>query len=68
LGVSESWNAQENYSNIDYHPINLDNQIYNPSIFPVFPGCTSSPTDPNHDGLYEDINGNGNQDFDDVVK
>lgn len=34
---------------------------------PVFPGYTSSPTDLDHDGLYEDINGNGGVDFDDVV-
>lgn len=27
LGVSESWNDQENYTYIDYHPIDLDNQI-----------------------------------------
>jgi PKD repeat protein len=67
LGVSESWNAQENYTYIDYHPINLDNQIYNPSVPPVLPSYTNPPTDPNHDGLYEDINGNGNLDFNDVV-
>jgi len=29
LGVSESWNDQENYTYIDYHPIDLDGQIYN---------------------------------------
>lgn len=67
LGVSESWNAQEKYTEIDYHPINLDNQIYNQSVPPVFPSYTNPPTDPNHDGLYEDINGNGNLDFSDVV-
>ena len=32
-----------------------------------FPGYFNSPTDPNHDGFYEDINGNGILDFDDVV-
>ena len=32
-----------------------------------FPGCTNPPTDPDDDGLYEDINGNGRKDFDDVV-
>jgi PKD repeat protein len=32
-----------------------------------FPGYSNSPIDPNHDGLYEDINGNGILDFDDVV-
>jgi PKD repeat protein len=36
-------------------------------VTPVFPGYTKPPTDPNHDGLYEDINGNGILDFDDVV-
>jgi YVTN family beta-propeller protein len=34
---------------------------------PVFHGYTNPPTDPNHDGLYEDINGNGVLDFDDIV-
>ncbi|RLJ00995.1 MAG: hypothetical protein DRP08_06080 [Candidatus Aenigmatarchaeota archaeon] len=33
-----------------------------------FPGCTNPPTDPDDDGLYEDINGNGRKDFNDVVK
>ncbi|KUG10028.1 cell surface protein [hydrocarbon metagenome] len=32
-----------------------------------FPGSTNRPTDPDGDGLYEDINGNGELDFDDVV-
>jgi PKD repeat protein len=34
---------------------------------PVFLGYTNPPTDPNQDGRYEDVNGNGIQDFDDVV-
>jgi C1A family cysteine protease len=34
---------------------------------PVFPGYTNPPTDLDHDSLYEDINGNGILDFDDVV-
>jgi PKD repeat protein len=33
----------------------------------VFPGYTNPPTDSDHNGLYEDINGNGDVDFDDVV-
>ena len=37
------------------------------SVLPVFPGYTNPPTDPNHDGRYEDVNGNGILDFDDVV-
>ncbi len=37
------------------------------SVLPVFPGCTNPPIDLKKDGLYEDINGNGIMDFDDVV-
>jgi len=32
------------------------------------PGCENPPTDPDGDGFYEDLNGNGAKDFDDVVK
>jgi len=48
-------------------------EIYNGSIevslleIPVFPGYTNPPTDLDQDGFYEDINGNGMLDFDDVV-
>jgi PKD repeat protein len=40
-----------------------------PVISGVIPvsGQSAMPTDPNHDGLYEDLNGNGNLDFNDVV-
>jgi len=34
----------------------------------TFPGETKLPTDPNGDGLYEDINGNRRLDFNDVVE
>ncbi|MDD3622282.1 MAG: PKD domain-containing protein, partial [Methanofollis sp.] len=34
---------------------------------PPFPGYDNSPTDPNGDRKYEDINGNGIIDYDDVV-
>jgi len=33
----------------------------------VVTGQTKTPTDPNHDGLYEDLNGNAVIDFNDVV-
>ena len=33
-----------------------------------FPNCTNPPTDPDDDGLYEDINGNGRKDYDDLVE
>ncbi len=52
-------------NNIDYLPL-----VYKPTtqdnIIP-FPGFTTFPTDPDSDGLYEDINGNGRKDFSDVV-
>jgi PKD repeat protein len=34
---------------------------------PPFPGYTSPPTDPDGDGIYEDVNGNGEIDYDDAV-
>jgi len=37
-----------------------------PGVVP-FPGQSSAPTDPDGDGLYEDVNGNGRTDFADVV-
>lgn len=32
----------------------------------TIPGQTNPPTDPDHDGLYEDLNGNGRLDFNDL--
>ncbi|MGC9445237.1 MAG: choice-of-anchor D domain-containing protein, partial [Candidatus Methanospirareceae archaeon] len=32
------------------------------------PGHDTPPTDPDGDGLYEDLNGNGKKDFDDIVQ
>jgi serine protease AprX len=46
--------------------IGMKSTIINVTL-PPFPGYTNPPTDPNHDGFYEDINGNGQLDFDDVV-
>jgi parallel beta-helix repeat protein len=34
---------------------------------PVVPGGAGAPTDTDGDGLYDDVNGNGRQDFSDVV-
>ncbi|MCK8519848.1 PKD domain-containing protein [Methanoculleus sp. 7T] len=34
---------------------------------PAFPGYENPPRDPNNDGWYEDINGNGEIEYDDVV-
>jgi len=33
----------------------------------ALPGMVSAPTDPDHDGIYEDVNANGRKDFGDVV-
>lgn len=41
-------------------------QIIVISILPL-PGSSKSPTDPDNDGLYEDINGNGRKDFNDII-
>jgi PKD repeat protein len=37
-----------------------------PAVLPVPPGQVS-PSDPDHDGIFEDLNGNGGPDFNDVV-
>ena len=52
------------------YPINpntISGQIEVTSVIPI-PGHTNPPTDPDSDGLYEDLNGNGMKDFDDVVQ
>jgi beta propeller repeat protein len=41
--------------------------VLSKSILPVLPGNINPPTNLNHDGLYEDVNGNGILDFDDIV-
>jgi PKD repeat protein len=33
----------------------------------IIPGMTKPPTDPDHDRIYEDLNGNGRMDFNDVI-
>ena len=37
-----------------------------PSVLPL-PGFTNPPTDPDGDGLFEDLNANDRKDFNDVV-
>ncbi|OQC68969.1 MAG: PKD domain protein [Euryarchaeota archaeon ADurb.Bin009] len=53
------------------HPYDSDEETKDDYITVVtlqpFPGCSSNPTDPDSDGLYEDINGNGRWDFQDLV-
>jgi PKD repeat protein len=41
--------------------------IGQPPAILTLPGLTRTPTDPDGDGLYEDLNGNGDTDFDDVI-
>jgi hypothetical protein len=36
-------------------------------VLQPFPGCSNDPTDPDADGLYEDINGNARWDFQDIT-
>ena len=52
--------SNANGTNSTLAPINV-------SGIPIFPGYTNPPADLNNDSLYEDINGNGQLDFDDVV-
>jgi hypothetical protein len=37
-----------------------------PAVLPL-PGQTAVPTDPDHDGIYQDLNGNGRADFADIT-
>jgi PKD repeat protein len=68
------------YSSVGYYTVNLTvrsaydssslvktNYIRVRYLVVPFPGYTNDPTDPDDDNLYEDINGNGRLDFDDVV-
>ena len=53
---------------INYPNMNICIKAFtDPLSIPVFPGYTNSPTDPDNNGYYEDLNGNGKVDFDDVV-
>ena len=53
----------------DGYPINPDTTSGTMEVTDVvpLPGYSYPPTDPDQDGLYEDLNGNGMIDFDDVV-
>jgi parallel beta-helix repeat protein len=53
-----------NGENIDYLPLLLN---YQPHTITSLPGQSLPPTDPDGDGLYEDLNGDGAYSFDDVV-
>lgn len=52
---------------IDFPNTNVYIKSFTDSYIPEFSGYTNPSTDSDHDGLYEDINGNGKVDFDDVV-
>ena len=58
----------ENLDSVTFTGVPVTTPTLNPAptLQPV-PPSTLVPTDPNHDGLYEDLNGNGNLDFNDVV-
>jgi len=52
------------------YPINaiIKNATLKILYLPPLPGISNPPTDPDNDGLFEDLNGNGNIDFNDVVE
>jgi len=51
---------------VDYFPY-LTEPV-TPTLVEPLPGQANPPTDPDGDGVYEDLNSNGGKDFDDVVK
>ena len=78
--TSKDQNPMHTYSTAGTYTVNLtvsnengtDSKLATINVsqsefMPIFPGCTNPPIDLDQDGLYEDINGNGERDFDDVV-
>ncbi len=60
------WWVSERNGNSDIYMCTISSGETEPKL-PIFPGCNNPPIDLNKDGLYEDINGNGIMDFDDIV-
>ena len=52
---------------MDLYQLYLGSQIVVYSPLVALPGSNQAPLDPDGDGLYEDVNGNGRADFADVV-
>jgi PKD repeat protein len=67
--ISSNGNTWDDITVIDqnFSNTNVCIKAFTDPVLSVFPGCTNPPTDPKKDGLYEDINGNGILDFDDIV-
>jgi len=71
--VPSNWGDLHNGNMNVQHDLGNDGSVdYSETFVPgvhllPLPGYTSSPTDPDGDGLYEDLNGNGALDFNDVV-
>ena len=60
-----SMNNDESYS-VPLFSTTISGQLEVISVLTI-PGQSNPPTDPDGDGLYEDMNGNGRKDFNDVV-
>jgi PKD repeat protein len=60
-----TWVDTVPFSSFGFTELNLQT-TWDPFILPL-PGYPQKPTDPNADGLYEDVNGNGRTDYNDVV-
>jgi PKD repeat protein len=52
-------------NNWDAYLVRVDPETTPPAVVPL-PGVANLPTDPDGDGLYEDLNGNGRADFADL--
>ncbi len=65
-GLSDAWLVKmgSGLSPTPVTPVTILQQ--SPSI-QIFPGLVMAPTDPDNDGLYEDINGNGRLDYQDLI-
>jgi len=71
--VPSNWGDLHNGNMNVQHDLGNDGSVdYSETFVPgvhllPLPGYITSPTDPDGDGLYEDLNGNGGLDFNDVV-
>jgi beta propeller repeat protein len=69
---SGNWTANLDPTEYPGHDIHYNLTYYvrdisSTPIVVVLPSQSNPPTDPNHDGLYEDLNANNRKDFNDVV-
>ena len=57
----------QNIDWIEFSPQEIGTPTPTPTLIVAVPGGAGTPTDTNADGKYDDVNGNGRSDFNDVV-